>query len=241
MHGRDGIEMKAVIMAAGKGVRMLPLTKEIPKVLVKVDGKPFLLYVIENLTEAGFDEIGIVAGYKKEKIKDFILENGINAEIIEQEEQLGTGDAIRCAEEFVDRENFVAVGGDNLWSSEDIRAAAKDDDVNYIGAIEAENPEKYGVLVVEGELLIEIKEKPKEFVGNLINTGLYKFTPEIFEALKWVKKSERGEYELTDAVSLLAKKGKVKVVKVRDYWLDLGCIQDIERIEDFLRNINADE
>ena len=80
------------------------------------------------------------------------------------------------------------------------------------------------------------KQKPEEFIGNLINTGLYKFTPEIFEALEKIELSPRGEYELTDAITILAKQKKVKITKVHDYWLDMGSIADIPKVEAFLNN-----
>ena len=81
--------MKAIILAAGKGTRMLPLTENVPKVLVEVNRKPFLYYVIENLKKAGFDEFGIIVGYLKEKIAEFIESNGINATLIEQKQTNG--------------------------------------------------------------------------------------------------------------------------------------------------------
>ena len=78
-------------------------------------------------------------------------------------------------------------------------------------------------------------EKPKEFVGNLINTAMYKFTPEIFAALRQIELSLRGEYELTDAISILATQKKVKVKMIQDYWLDFGKPEDIERVAKFLQ------
>ena len=223
-------------MCAGKGTRMLPLTKTIPKVLIEINGKPFLYYVIENLKKAGFTEFGIIVGYLKEKIEEFIKQNNINAVSIEQKEQLGTGHAVKQAKDFVGGENFIVLGGDNLWSANDLKAIAIEDDLIYVAGYEVENPEKYGVLVTKDDSLIEIKEKPTKFVGSLINTGLYKFTPEIFKALEKIKLSPRGEYELTDAITFLAKQGKVKIVKVKDYWLDLGCLEDIPKVEEFLKS-----
>jgi len=89
---------------------------------------------------------------------------------------------------------------------------------------------------VKNGKLVRIHEKPKEFVGDLINTGLYKFTPEIYNYLAQIKLSPRGEYELTDALTLLAQKENVDVVQVKDYWLDLGTTADIQKIENFLNN-----
>jgi len=85
-------------------------------------------------------------------------------------------------------------------------------------------------------LLKEIIEKPKEYVGNLINTGLYKFTSDVFEKLPLIEKSPRGEYELTDVISLLAKDKKVKVVKMNDGWMDFGNPDDISKVSNFLND-----
>jgi dTDP-glucose pyrophosphorylase len=226
---------KIIIMAAGKGTRLMPLTKFVPKVLININGKPFLYYLIKNILKAGYTDIGIIAGYKKEKIEEFLKEFKFSATIIEQKETLGTGHAIKQIKEFVGKDSFVVIGGDNLFSTKDLGSISGEDDYNHLVGMEHPSPEKYGVLKVEGEKLIRIIEKPIDFVGNLINIGLYKFTPEIFKALNKIKLSERGEYELTDAITLLAKEGKVKVHKLKDYWLDLGGLDDIPKVEQFLK------
>jgi dTDP-glucose pyrophosphorylase len=232
--------MKAVVMAAGKGVRMLPLTKRAPKVFIKINKKPFLYYVLKHLQDAGFEDIGIIVGYKKEQFPKFLEKYGFKAILIEQDEQKGTGHAMKLAKDFAGNENFIVLGGDNLWSVNDLRSMAVEDNLCYVAGIKVENPQKYGVLVTKHNKLIKIVEKPKEFVGDLINTGLYKFTPEIFEALERIKLSPRGEYELTDAISILAEKGKVRVISLEDYWLDLGCKEDIERVEKFLKALGEE-
>jgi dTDP-glucose pyrophosphorylase len=229
--------MKAVIMAAGKGTRMLPLTKNIPKVLIEINGKPFLYYLLKNLQEAGYNDVGIVVGYKKEQFPDFLKKYGFKATLIEQKEQKGTGHAVVQARDFTKDEDFIVLGGDNLWSPNDLEAMLKQDNLCYVAGIKVDNPQKYGVLVAKNSGLVRIVEKPTKFVGNLINTGLYKFTPEIYQALEQVKESERGEYELTDAISLLAKQGKVKILKVKDYWIDLGSKEDIPKVEEEIKNV----
>jgi len=109
-----------------------------------------------------------------------------------------------------------------------------EDGYTYIAGFYHRHPEKYGVLFADDGFLEKIVEKPKEHIGNLINTGLYKFTPEIFEAVNKIKPSVRGEYELTDAVTLLAGKKKVKIKQIQDYWLDFGNPGDIIKICRFL-------
>ncbi len=228
--------MKVVILAAGKGTRMLPLTETIPKVLVEVNGKPFLYYVLRNLQQAGYKDFCLIVGYKKEKIKSFLEEYGFKAKLIEQKEQLGTGHALLQAKSFVGQENFIVLGGDNLWSIKDFKLINKEDKFNYISGIKVSDPKGYGVLIAEDNFLKEIKEKPLKNYGNLINAALYKFTPEIFVELEKTKPSPRGEIELTDAVTVLAKKGLVKIIKA-EWWLDLGKKEDIPKAELFLKRL----
>ncbi len=232
--------MKAVLLAAGKGTRLLPITVDMPKVLIEVNGKPFLWYVLEHLRVAGFDDIGLVVGYKKEKIYEFVKkylakQGGMKITFIEQKEQLGTGNAVLCAREFVGTENFIVYYTDNLISARDLQRLPLDDEFTYVMAMQVQYPERYGVLVHSGEKLLEIREKPKEYFGNWVNAGIYKLTPEIFPLLAKVTLSPRGEMELTDAVTLLAKKGKAKIMKLQEYWLDLGKKDDIPKVGTFLK------
>jgi glucose-1-phosphate thymidylyltransferase len=227
--------MKVVILAAGKGIRMLPLTEKVPKVLVEINEKPFLYYVLRNLQKAGYTDFGIVVGYKKEQIETFLDKYNFKAELIEQKEQLGTGHAVLCAESFVNGEDFIVIGGDNLWGVEDLKAIMKEDNYNYISGMEVESPQHYGVLIEDNGFLKGIKEKPKEFHGFLINTGKYKFKPEIFSVLKSVCTSPRGEIELTCAIDVLAKTNQMKVIKIKSFWKDLGGINDIELLTYFLK------
>jgi dTDP-glucose pyrophosphorylase len=228
--------MKVVILAAGKGTRMLPLTKEVPKVLIEVNGKPFLYYVLKNLQEAGFNEFVLVVGYMKEKISAFLDEFGFKAKLVEQKEQLGTGDALLSAKGFCGNEDFIMLGGDNLWDVDDFKKFNVKDKLNYISGVEVDELDsKYGVLVSDNGMLNEIKEKPLDYHGNLINAGLYKFTSDIWTALDKVKVSVRGEVELTDAINLLAKDKKVKILEAK-WWIDLGSKEDIKGVQEFLED-----
>jgi len=228
--------MKIVILAAGMGKRMGKLTNVIPKPLIRINNRPFLYYLLENIKSLDLD-LGIIVGYKGGEIIKFCEKNYIKATFIEQKEQKGTGDAIKHARDFVGNNNFLVVMGDNYYSEKDLRKVCKEDNINYIAAIKSKCPERYGVVVEKNIFLKEIVEKPTCFVNNVVNTGLYKFTPEIFKAIEKIKLSERGEYELTDAIKLLAKENKVKVAEIKD-WLDLGCPEDISKIESFFKNLN---
>jgi len=234
---------KVVIAAAGKGTRMLHHAKDKPKHLIEVQDRPFLYYVLHNLKSAGLEEMIIVTGYKKEKMEEFAKthKDEFNITLINQfekfgEEKYGTSVPIECAQEIVGNENFIAIYGDNLYSPNDIKKFHKEDDYHYIGVIEHPTPEKYGVAVVgEDDLLLKIVEKPKTFISNLINTGIYKFTPEIFDEVEKLTPSERGEYELTDAVQALVTKKRVRAITLEDYWHDFGNPDDIEKVSKFLR------
>ena len=233
--------MKAVVLAAGKGVRMLPLTEDRPKVLVEVLGKPFLWYVLKNLRDAGITEVCLIVGYKKEKMEEFVesLKQSLpelRITMVEQTEQLGTAHATALARHFVGNETFLSLNGDNLYSVADLKEMAKSDE-NMIAAIEVENPSRYGVLMCDGEKLVKIIEKPNDPPSNLINAAAYVFTSEIFDAIEKIGKSERGEFEITDAITLLAEQGKVKVYVIEDFWKDFGKKDDIPLMEEFLKEL----
>jgi len=234
--------MKLVIGAAGRGTRFKELTRDLPKHLLPINGQPFLKYILDNAISAGFSEIIIIVGYQAEKIQEFIAQQqfSVPIKLVDQIEKLGsekygTACLVECVQDIIGQENFTLMHGDTLFSATDLKQIQINDDLNYLAGYKHAQPEQYGVLIKEQQNnLIQIKEKPTEFVGDLINVALYKFTPEIFIAVKQIKKSPRGEYELTEAINLLAQQQKVKVVQLKDYWLDLGQPEDIPIIEKFL-------
>ncbi len=230
--------MKAVILAAGKGIRMLPLTENIPKVLVPIAGKPFLWYLLKNLQKAGINEIGLVVRFKQEKVRKLVREMGIeNATFIDQHEHLGTGHAVLQARQFVGNEKFLVINGDNLFSVGDIQQIASKPG-NFLSGFEVDDASAYGALVIDEGKLVRIEEKSKTPSSNLVNTGLYLFGPEIFEKLSLLSKSERGEYELPDAMTALAKEGRMSVYKLKDYWIDLGKKEDVPIVEAQIKQLN---
>lgn len=245
---------KVVIAAAGQGTRMKELSKDKPKSLICVKQRPFLAFLLDNLIEAGYKDFMLVVGFHAELMERFVKEyldfcsqkgkTDVKIDLVNQfeilgpkEKEYGTLCPMKCVRDFVGNENFLSIYGDNLFSVRDLQAMGVEDDCNYIGASTTDHPEKYGVLITneKGELK-KIIEKPKEYVGNLVNKGIYKFTPEVFDKINQVKISPRGEYELTDAVTLLAKEGKVKVKMLQDYWMDFGNPSDVMKVSKFLNN-----
>lgn len=238
---------RVVIAAAGQGTRMLNLTKNKPKHLIEVNGKPFLSYVLDNLKEAGYEDITIIVGYKGELTKSFLDENGYKVKVINQfeilgdpkgapEKMYGTACPLMCIKDI--NESFIYLSGDNFYSVQDLKNINIDDEYNYISGVEVDNSEGFGVLLRDGEFLKEIIEKPKNSIEKLINATLYKFTPEIFEKVSKIDKSPRGEYEITDAVSLLAKEKKVKINIIKGFWMDFGKPDDITKFSKFLDESN---
>jgi len=233
---------KALVSAAGKGTRMLHLSKDKPKHLIEVNGRPFLYYVLSNLKQAGFEEIIMIVGYKKEVMAKFFKDFGkeFNLSLINQfellgEDKYGTACPLECVKNILGQESFLSIYGDNLYSVEDLKVFNIDDQFFYVADFYHEQPQNYGVLQVgHNGFLKKIVEKPKEFIGNLINTGLYKFTAEIFQYLDQINISPRGEYELVDMINLLAQQKKVKVRELKGAWLDFGKPEDIKKVEEYL-------
>ncbi len=231
----------AVILAAGKGTRMRELGLNQPKHVISVKGRPFLFYLFDNLAAVGFKKLIVVVGYQKEIMMERLkVWSRLPVEVVVQSEwvpvdQYGTACPIKAVEHLLSEQSFVAVNGDNLYSIKDLTAFHNLQNENAIAGLWHEHPEAYGVLVAESNnILDKVVEKPSRFVGNLINTGLYAFTQEIFQILPQVKLSVRGEYEITDAINLLASKDKVRIIKLTDYWLDFTKPEDIKIVEKFI-------
>ncbi len=233
---------KVLISAAGRGTRMLDLAKDRPKHLIETNGRPFLYHLLKHLQEAGFEEMTMVVGYKKEFMDKFFGEykHEFKLQLVNQfeilgEDRYGTACPLECVRDILANDNFLSVYGDNLYAVEDLKRFNIDDDYTYVAGLPHANPELYGVLHVDDKgFLKEIVEKPKEYVGNLINTGLYKFTPEVFKYLDKISLSPRGEYELTDVINLLAQEKKVKALDLKGVWLDFGKPDDIKKVEEYL-------
>lgn len=231
--------MKAVILAAGRGVRMRPLTDNIPKAMVKLKGKPLLEWNMEILKECGIGEILIVDGYKREAIEKYFGKayKGIPVRYLFQERQLGTADAIRLAEKFAEGD-FLALSADVIVEKSLVEELSREDAFDIYDAVvvgrKVEDPWRYGVLSYEGEELKEIVEKPlpgKE-PSDVANAGIYRFNRKIFGAIKMTEKSERGEYEITDSIKIMLEAGaKIRAFIYSGKCIDIGSKEDLDKAE----------
>jgi UDP-N-acetylglucosamine diphosphorylase / glucose-1-phosphate thymidylyltransferase / UDP-N-acetylgalactosamine diphosphorylase / glucosamine-1-phosphate N-acetyltransferase / galactosamine-1-phosphate N-acetyltransferase len=230
--------MKAVLLAAGEGVRLLPITATRPKHLIRVGGKPILEHCLDALKANGVTEVVIVTHYMGDAIRAYFGDGskfGLKLEYVEQKAVLGTGNAAGIAEPFVDGD-FMLVYGDLLFSAEAVKNVLHSYQTGKADAamavVSVNKPESYGIIeLAKGKKVKRIVEKPsrKKAPTNLANAGLYVFGKDVFDALRRVTRSPRGEWELTDAVTLMAKGGKTVLAAEipRDNWFDIGRPWDL--------------
>lgn len=228
--------MKGVILAGGSGTRLRPITHTGPKQLVPIANKPVLEYAIEDLVEAGINEIGVILGQNgREAIQDHLGDGdkwGVNFTYILQGNPLGLAHAVGCARDFVGDESFVVYLGDDLMR-EGIRELVEDfDPENYaagIGLQEVDEPSRYGIVGIdENGDVTELVEKPDDPPSNLALIGIYVFTPSIFDCIEDLTPSWRGELEITEAIQGLLNDGyQVQSHVVHGWWKDTGEPSDV--------------
>jgi glucose-1-phosphate thymidylyltransferase len=228
--------MKGVILHGGVGTRLRPLTHTGPKQLIPVANKPISQYVLEDLVEAGVNEIAIVLGdIYPEKVKEYYGDGskfGSKITYIIQDKPKGIAHAVGLCEKHVGNEPFVVYLGDNLIKGgiksfvEDFKVSNHD---TMILLCKVENPQRFGVAKFdENGKLISLVEKPKQPPSNYALTGIYFFKPVIFEMIEKLKPSWRGELEITEAIQLLLENGyNVGCQKVEGWWKDTGTPEDI--------------
>ena len=231
--------MQAVVLAAGEGTRLRPLTEEKPKALVEVDDRPILSHCFDRLIELDADELLVVVGYKKERIIDFYGDayEGVPITYTHQREPKGLAHALLCVEDHVD-DDFMLLLGDNVFEANlgDVVRRQREhrtDAAFLVEEVPYEEASRYGVCDTNdyGEIT-DVVEKPDEPPSNLVMTGFYTFTPAIFHACHLVQPSDRGEYELSDAIDLLIQSGRTIDAIGLDGWrIDVGYPEDREEAE----------
>ena len=214
--------MQCVLLAAGMGKRMWPLTATRPKVMVPVANRPMLAHLIDAAVSVGLDDIVCVVGYREEAVRNYFGKGeqfGAKISYVVQRSQRGTGDALLSARHLL-AEDFILLNGDMLLSPRDLQKVAGSDGV-CMGLAEVENPEEYGVVEIENGLISALYEKTPNPPTNLINAGAYHLDSRIFEYLKGCAVSERGEVELTDALQEYIRNGELEGI-VLPSWMDIG-------------------
>lgn len=224
--------MQALILAAGEGTRLRPITNDIPKGMVLLNGAPLLEYVLHALPDA-VTEIVMIVGYKGEKIQEYFGAswNGRPITYIEQKEKRGTWDAVYLAKDVI-QERFVVAFCDDIGDKDAFTEGAQYEYCLF--AAEREDPEHYGVVSLNPDgTLKEIVEKPEHPVGNLVNSGAMILSPDIFSIAPFIHQ-RLNEYLLTDLLSEVAKTKPVRVVR-QNRWITVTTPEDVAKAEALLR------
>lgn len=222
--------MKAIILAAGKGTRLRPVTLTTPKPLVPVANRPLIAYALDMLKGGGMEDVGIVVNSLDSPLVKRIGDGkwlGVNVTYIVQEEQLGLAHAVGLCKEFVGDEPFAMFLGDNIFQDKMADLLRNFEASEYAGAIalgEVPDPSRFGVGVIENGRVVQLLEKPKDPPSKYAVAGVYMFRPElVFDAISRITPSARGELEITDAIQLMISEGKnIQSYIVDGWWIDAG-------------------
>lgn len=225
--------MKGLILCGGRGTRLHPITYTIPKQLIPIGNKPLIVYTIDLLLKSGIKELAILVNEYNKPIFEKVLKKYYTQDFhyIVQHDPKGIAHGLLFAEEYIDREKFIMVLGDNSFNL---------DLQNFIGEFlisennckillkEVNNPERFGVAYIGNGRIIDLEEKPKTAFSNWAITGLYAFDENIFKACKEIDPSYRGEYELTDAIKWLLQNGyDIGYQILNKKWRDIGNPIDV--------------
>lgn len=241
--------MKGVVLAGGLGSRLYPLTKVTNKHLLPVYNEPMIYYPIRTLVNAGIDEILVVTGGNN--AGDFLklLENGkdFGLKHINYTYQQGEGGiaaALSLAEFFADKDKIVVVLGDNIIEG-NIRAAVQkfhgQKDGARILVKEVSDPQRFGVPVFAGEKIIRVEEKPANPASNFAVIGIYMYDYRVFEFIRSLKPSQRGELEITDVNNFYIREEKMQWDKLEGWWTDAGTFESLQYAGNMVEKTGANK
>jgi len=231
--------MKGLILAGGLATRLRPLTHTGAKQLIPIANKPVIYYVIEDLASAGIKDIGIIVGYDKDKVASIVNAVGdgsrwnVKVTYIEQDAPRGLAHAVGIAEDFMAGDDFVVYLGDNMIKSginSFVEQFKKDRPHASLLLAKHDQPHKFGVALFDkNNNVLDVEEKPENPKSNYVITGIYMFTPVIFDSIKKTKPGKKGELQITDAIKILVDDPN-KIVTchmVQGWWDDAGTAEAI--------------
>ena len=226
--------MKALIASGGHGTRLRPLTHTQNKHLIPIANKPILHYAIEAAVDAGIKQIGIIHNADSNEVPDAIGNGkrwGVKITFIPQKTPAGLAHVVRIAEKFIGKDNFIFYLGDNMvvgGVKRFIDEFEKSDCNCWLTLSKVKDPERFGVPVIKNNRIIKVEEKPSKPKSQFAVAGIYIYDRNIFEAVKKIKPSPRGEYEISDAHTYLIEHGyKVGYSEITGWWKDTGKPSDL--------------
>ncbi|MBS1720826.1 MAG: NTP transferase domain-containing protein [Armatimonadetes bacterium] len=233
--------MKGVILAAGKGSRLYPITHHIAKPLLPLANKMTLAYAFDALKGMGIDEICVVVGENEGQMKAALGDGskfGVKLSFVRQTEPKGLAHAVGFAQEFVGDDSFVLYLGDAIYDRGfgEIAARFRDSGCANLNLVKpVEDPRRFGVATVEGERIVRLVEKPQNPESNLAMAGMYFFGPALWKVLPDLQPSGRGEFEITDAIQMLIDRGETVLAAVYEgAWFDTGTLDSFLETSRFL-------
>lgn len=230
----DNQKLKGLLLAGGKGTRLRPFTYTGAKQLVALANRPILFHAIDQLTACGITDLGIVVGETKDEIMAAVGDGssfGAKVTYIEQSAPLGIAHGVKIAEDFIGEDPFVLFLGDNILKEgispyvDEFRSACHN---SLVLLYPVEHPEDFGVAELDGDRLVRVVEKPKDPPSNMAVIGIYFFDKHVFEAIREIQPSARGELEITDTIQKLVDDGlDVRAEIISGRWIDTGKHDDL--------------
>jgi glucose-1-phosphate thymidylyltransferase len=232
--------MKGIILAGGMGTRLLPLTRVTNKHLLPIYDKPMVYYPLETLIKCGIKNILIVSGPEHSghflRLLGSGKEFGVKLTYEIQEEAGGIAQALSLAEDFADGGSIAVILGDNIYDGNFEREITAFKEGAKLFLKEVEDPKRFGVAELQDDKIIGIEEKPESPKSKQAVTGLYVYENSVFDYIKQLKPSGRGELEITDVNNFYVKEGKCSFHKIEGFWSDAGTMDSLFNAALFMRN-----
>jgi glucose-1-phosphate thymidylyltransferase len=237
--------MKGIILAGGTGSRLFPLTKVTNKHLLPVGKYPMIFHAIQKLKEADIQDILVVTG--KEHMGDVVnllgsgKEYGVVFTYKVQDEAGGIAQALGLAEHFVGGDQMVVILGDNVFQDsivEYVQNFRKQGSGAKILIQKVNDPQRYGVPELDGDKIVSIEEKPKQPKSNYAVTGIYMYDAKVFDIIKTLKPSARGELEITDVNNAYIRLNELTYDILKGWWTDAGTHASLARANELAKDID---
>jgi glucose-1-phosphate thymidylyltransferase len=241
--------VKGVLLCGGMGSRLMPLTEAMNKHMLRVGKMPMLEHPLRKMVSAGIKDIHIVIGGEHYAPIIRYLGSGYKwgarISYSVQDKAGGIAQAVGLAEPFIGQSKMLVLLGDNVFNMQ-LRLPVKsfgestEKSLAYLFSVFSDTPERFGVLSLKGEKAVDVVEKPTEFVSNWILAGIYLYTSDVFNIIKTLKPSKRGELEISDVNRVYLKTNRAKVWRMPGEWTDCGTFETLNKAEEQVTQIKSD-